>query len=80
MNGSLITDCEAISRIRSGKSMLIGGNGYVIYNIKWKKEHDVNKFGKWEYDEYLGDFICSECGKASYARHNYCPKCGAKME
>ena len=38
------------------------------------------KVDTWMGTSTIDCYICSECGKSSKAKGNYCPNCGAKMD
>lgn len=42
---------------------------------------EVVRHGSWlPVNEKEDDFGCSECNEVVQKRHNFCPKCGAKMD
>lgn len=50
-----------------------------------KADFEPVKRGKWEVVRTHNNFIkhmykCSACEKNQFARSNYCPNCGAKMD
>ena len=48
-----------------------------VVHAHWTTLYTVDT---WMGTSKIDCFVCSECGKSSKAKGNYCPNCGAKMD
>ena len=87
-NGIGCDECE-VTKSQEPKTDYIAhgidGNLYKLTISNGKEFEQEPKTGHWIYIcnsavNGLKIVKCSECGKRTYGRGNYCPHCGAKME